>query len=98
MRVIRFYRYRERIFCAQAAGFCLQRQVGFSQGSSAGSWCCCGVFYAQVAAIRVRKHLIVTPAREPLQSKGSPGLGWALLGSTGLFWARFALLGLSGLS
>ena len=58
-------------------------------------WLC----FTQTAAICVRKHLIVTPAREPLQSKGSPGpsgLAWARLGSPGLSCSpelSWALLG-----
>ena len=69
------------------------------RGSHARSWCSFGVlFYAQAAAICVRKHLTVTPAREPLQSQGFPGLVWALLGSTGLFWGLLAFLGSPGFS
>ena len=41
------------------------------------------VFSKQTPAICVRKNLIVTPAREPLQAKGSLGLVWAHLGSPG---------------
>ena len=57
------------------------------RGCPAASRCRCGgfcfVFFSQTASICVRKHLIVTPAREPLQAKGSLELVWAHLGSPG---------------
>ena len=72
------------ILCAGCGDPCLLH-FGFFQ------WLPCGLsvslwwyFFTQTAAICVRKHVIVTPAREPLQAQGSPGLVWALLGSSGL--------------
>ena len=70
--------------------------LGMPCGLSVSSW---WLFFSQTAAIRIRKHLIVTPACEPLQAKGSLGLVWAHLGSPRLGLPRLskALLSCPGL-
>ena len=57
---------------------------GFSLGMPCGlSMSLWWLFFTQTVSICVRKHLIVTPVREPLQAQGSLGLVWAHLGSPG---------------
>ena len=76
------------VLCAGCGDPCLLH-FGFSQERPAASRCRCGgYFFTQTASICVRKHLIVTPAREPLQAKGSLGLVWAV-------WARLGVPRLS---